>query len=87
MPFSQSRSRSPAQQVKRCCYVINIYAIDTQFRSLPAAVTDAVRICFAYTRPHPVPIHCTGAGLAGATGHCETTATFDSGMIKYMLHA
>jgi len=45
---SQSQSCSPARQVKRCCYVINVCATEMWFRSLLAAAADAARICFAY---------------------------------------
>jgi len=73
-------SRLPARQAKHC-YVINVCAIETRFRSLPAAAS--ARICFAYMRLHPAPVHCTGVGPAGMT------AAFDAGVIggRDQIHA
>jgi len=79
---SHSLSRLLARQAKLCCYVIKVYAIETRFRSLPAAA--AARICFAYMRSHPAPVHCTGVvTMAG------TTAAFDAGVIggRDQIHA
>jgi len=74
-----SLSRLPAWQAKRCYYVINVCAIETRFRSLPAAA----RIWYAYMHPHPAPIHCTGVGPAAMT------AAFDAGVIggRDQIHA
>jgi len=74
-------SRLPARQAKRCCYVINVCAIETRFCSLPA--TAAARICFAHMHPHPAPVHCTGVGPAGMT------AAFDAAVIcgRDQIHA
>ena len=70
---SHSLSRLPTWQAKHCCYVINVCVIEMRFRFLPAAA--AARICFAYMRPQPALVHCTGVGPAG------TTAAFDAGVI------
>jgi len=47
---------------------INACAIETRFRSLSAAAADAhaARICFDIRVPRHVPVHYTGAGMAGA---------------------
>ena len=74
-----SQSHSPARQAKRC-YVINVCARDAISLTLPAA--DAAHISFDIRVPRHVPVHCMGAGLAIARGHCGTTAAFDAGMIS-----
>jgi len=52
-----------------------------------AVAADAARICFAYTRPPPVSVHCTGVGSAGSTGRCGTTTAltlvWSAAEIKY----
>ena len=67
--FSVSVSHSPALEAERCGYIINISAIeswDTILLPLLAASADAARTCLLICIPHPISIHCLGAGTTGA---------------------
>jgi len=59
-----SRSRSPAWQAKRYCYVINVCETETRFRlRRPQLLTLHVCACLCACSA-PVPVHCTGVWTA-----------------------